>query len=135
VTWTYDPSDLSDDVSQVRVRIGDTNTHDKLLSDEELQHFIDDRGTVLLASVSAVRAIIAKLARNIDRSNIGMSAQRSQSIQHYRDLLRELERESGAHTGAPRVGGISKSDKATAESDSDRVAPTFFRGQWDKTDA
>jgi hypothetical protein len=133
VTWTWDETDISTDLAKVRVRIGDTNTNDELLSDEVIDSFLDVRSDVVLAAIDCCRAIIAKLSRDVDRSNLGMSASRSQKVQHYRDLLAELQKQAAeSSSGAPRIGGISKTAKDDVDGDSDRVAPAFRRGQFDR---
>lgn len=45
-------------------------------------------------------------------------------------LKGDLSRAGVAHTSQTSIGGISKSDKKSAESDTDRVEPRFERGQF-----
>ena len=126
MTWTYSSTSLSTDLAKVRLKIGDTNTNNQLLSDEEIQVSLDEYSDTKLASIGCIRAILAKLARDIDRSNLGMSAQRSQQIQHYKDLLAELSSESGLYA-EPFFGGGSLDEKDSLESDSDYTGNVFVK--------
>lgn len=135
MTWTWSDSDLSTALSQVRQTIGDTQENNQLLSDEMIdwrlgQTTADD---VKAASIGCVQDIIAKLARDYDRSNVGMSVSRSQQIQHYRDLLGDLIEESGgnlaAASAAPFLGGSSDAEQQTIDSDTDYKQNQFRVGQ------
>jgi len=60
MSWSYDSSALEKALNWVRFRIGDTDTDDQQLSDEEigaLLAFYDDR---YLAAADSARAIAAK---------------------------------------------------------------------------
>lgn len=131
MTWTWDETSLSTALSQVRVTIGDTNSASQLLSDEminwRLSQVDDD---VRQASVACVKDIIAKLARDYDRSNIGMSVTRSQQIQHYKDLLNELTSDASSLCEM-YVGGISDDEKDTEKDDSDFPYHEFGIGRDD----
>lgn len=134
MTWTYNIA-LATDRDRVRFRIGDTNTDKQLLADEEiaaqLTRFNND---IPLTVVSCIKAIIAKLARDYDRSNLGLSAQRSQQIQHYRDLLAEYQGTGveGALSNAEMfVGGLSKDKEDSFDDDDDYKGPHLRRGQDD----
>lgn len=127
MAWSFDAS-LSTDKDLVRFKIGDTNTGDQLVANETIQAFLDNGDSVVDASIKCVTAIIAKLAREYDRSEIGMSASRSQAVQHYRDLLKELNGELGA-LGNVSFGGDSVSDKDTIEDNDDFKGPLFERDQ------
>ncbi len=130
MTWTYTAGDDAD-LNRLRLVIGDTNTSDQLLANEELELMLDDAGDDLeVAAVAACKLIIAKLARDIDRNNLGMSATRSQKVQHYKDLLAELRATAGAKAG-PFMGGSSVDQIEDLESDEDFIAPAFRRGVGD----
>ena len=133
MTWTFSDS-IATDKDKVRLRIGDTDTDDQLLSDETLDALLAIRADVVLCAIDACRAILAKLARDIDRSAVGMSGSRSQKTQHYKDILATLIKESGGETRI-KVGGISKSDNDTLRDDSDFEKPTFTVGMNDSVDS
>lgn len=131
MTWTYN-IDLSTDKDKVRVRIGDTNTNAQLLSDEEINALFSAFSSDLtLTVVGSIRAIIGKLARDYDRSNLGMSAQRSQQIQHYKDLLAEYMGSGVEGMGARAemfVGGLSRATEESFDTDTDYKGPDMRRG-------
>lgn len=131
MTWTWDETDLSTALAQVRSAIGDTNDSDELLSDEQINWRLGQVSQdVGEASIRCVRDIIAQLSRDIDRSNVGMSASRSQKIQHYKDLLIELK-EYGGTLAEMTLTGISDSDEASIEDDADYRPNEFQIGRDD----
>jgi len=130
VSWTFSES-LTTTRDKLRLRIGDTDSGDPLLSNETLDVLLTDKGDDLaLASIDAVRAIIAKLGREFDRSAAGVSGSRSQKVQHFHDLLKQLTKESRLSTGVV-VGGLSSNRKETIEDDSDFPRPSFSVGSDD----
>lgn len=135
MTFTYDPENITTDLAKVRTIIGDTQTGvAELLTDEQINFFLTQKPDIYLASIDSAKAIIAKLARDVDRSNIGMSASRSQKVQHYKDLIDQLEIEAtaGAEVFA---GGLSIDAHTTAETDTDLVQPKFIKDQDDNPGA
>jgi len=133
MTWTFSDS-LSTDRDKVRLKIGDTDTQDQLLSDETIDALLAVRDDVVLCSIDACRAILAKLAREIDRSAAGMSGSRSQKTNHYKDILANLTKESGGETRV-KVGGISKGDNDTIRDDSDFEPLAFSIGMNDRNNS
>lgn len=131
MTWTYDSTDLSTDLAKVRLDIGDTNTNDQGLTDEEINRFLDSY-SLAGATLRSAQALYAKWVRDVDRSNLGMSAQRSQKLQHLMDIIKELQKRTGRRA-APFLGGVSQDNKDTLNSSEDFIQPAFQRGAWDKT--
>ena len=130
MTWSYS-SALSTDRDKIRLKIGDTNTNDQLLADEAIDVALLDTDDVILAAITCVKWILAKIARDVDRSTQGPTSSRSQKTLHYRELLEDLEKEAYASVGC-EVGGVSDSSKTTLESDTDFLQPTFSVGMDDK---
>ena len=130
MAWTYSDS-LTTDRDKVRLKIGDTDTDDQLLSNETIDALLDIRADVILCAIDCVRAILAKLARDIDRSAAGMTGSRSQRIANYEIVLRNLIKESGGETRM-KVGGISKDDADSLRDDSDFAQPDFTIGAHDR---
>ena len=130
MSFTYD---LSTDIGKTRRDTGDTASDTAFLSDEEIQSILDDYSTSLAnAAVRCCEIILAKIAKQIDRSVVGINSSRSQLTQHYQDLLKTLKiraAESGGITAY--AGGISESRIDTAESDSDYTPPQFGVGRDD----
>ena len=126
MTWTFSDS-LTTDRDKVRLKIGDTDTQDQLLSDETLDALLAVRNDVVLCAIDACRAILSKLARDIDRSAAGMSGSRSQKTTHYKDVLATLVKESSGETRM-KVGGVSRSENETILDNSDFEKPSFTIG-------
>ena len=133
MTFSYDP-DQTTTRDIVRFRIGDTDSNRELLSNEELNAIIARKAAVLPASVEAVEAILALIARDIDRNAAGVSSSRSQMTTHYEALRGKLVREMMTESEM-FVGGLSKSAKAGFEDDSNFVKPSFQIGQFDNPQA
>lgn len=95
MTFTYSIANLTTPLAQVRLRIGDTDSNLQLLQDEEISVALATHANAVLpAAIACVRLILARLARDVDTSHAGVSAQRDQKTQHYRDLLQMLLDES-----------------------------------------
>ena len=120
MTFTWDPTALAtSELQQVRLTIGDRDSGKPLLTDEEINFRLDQYSDgVLPASIRCVQDILAKLARDVDRSNVGMSSTRSQQTTHYRDLLKELKAENST-LGEMYVGGTSDSAEDAINSSTD----------------
>ena len=130
MAWTYsgDPSDSDRD--WVRFRVGDTDSTDPQLTDGEIDSLVSDEGSKEAAALAAVRAILAKYARLVDKSVGDLHLSYSQRQASYQALAERLERLYALRTAIPFAGGISISGKETLEDDTDRVAPFAKRGQF-----
>ncbi len=132
MTWTYDPTDLSTDLARVRLEIGDTNTNDQGLTDEEINYYLVTSGLGLAQStLRCAEALYARWVRDVDRSNLGMSANRSQKLQHLKDLIDGHLRPRHMRRVTPYLGGVSESAKDSLRSDTDAVQPGIRKGQFD----
>lgn len=133
MSFSYDPT-LPADLDKVRLFIGDTNSADPLLQDEEITGLLAMFGSVAIASVKAANAIAAKYARFADQETGDIAVRYSQISKMYRDLVAELQSGLAAIGGAmPYAGGISRSDKLSQELDTDRVQPSFTVDKDDNT--
>lgn len=127
MTWTYDPTSTAD-LDVVRRYIGDTNTKDQILADEELTPYIDVAPTLHAAAADAIDfGILPKIARDVDSSGVGISTTRSQKTMHYKDLAKNLRSRSGSSADI-YVGGASVSTNETYGDDTSLVQPQFMRG-------
>ena len=132
MTWTYTNTSIVTNLAKVRLLIGDTNTNDQILTDEEITFHIGEEGNIYLAGAACCDSIIGQFARDVDRSGVGIQATRSQIVQHYQDLAERLRKrgEKNADLTDDLIGGESESRKETLESDSDFVKPLFRNRQW-----
>jgi hypothetical protein len=139
MSFTFDPAaSTQTDLHKVRQRIGDVVSTDALLTDEQINALVASAGSWLEAARDCVNLILAKIAREVSRSAVGLSGQRDQQWQHYIDLRDGIvdELASGSSASATvaypvLVGPNEKSKKDSMRLDTDYEAPRFTREQWD----
>lgn len=108
MTWTYVP-DFSLAKDRVRLLIGDTDSSDPLISDEEIS--VHTTGVLApandyLAAAAVCDAIAGKFSRRADMSTGASSVSLSQQVTQYERKARELRRRSATRT-APYVGSAT----------------------------
>jgi hypothetical protein len=140
MAWTYggDPSANARDA--IRFLIGDTDTTDQLLSDEEIAWVNSEAsgtatGTTALydAAYRCCLTIASKLAREADKQIGDLSVSMSQRAKAYREQAASLKELSGREGGVPipYAGGITISDKEIDEENSDIFRTWFSSGQFE----
>lgn len=82
--WTYDPTDLGKHLNWIRLRIGDTDTNDQQISDEEIQGCLDRDSRREFAAAMVADLIAAKYTR------LGANAER----ETYHTLASEIRKEA-----------------------------------------
>ena len=87
MTTTYT---LTTTTGQIRLVIGDTDTDNALLTDEEIAFFYSSEGSVTLGAAAASEAIAAKYAANATGETIGDYAYTSKTMDHYLSLAKRL---------------------------------------------
>lgn len=132
MTFTYASTSLTTDLAKVRRLIGDTSSGSAEFTDEEVNFFIGEEGTIYGAASLACESLAAVYADKVDKSAGDLSISLSHKYEHYKTLGEQF-RVTAKSKGAPALyaGGISVSDKDTQESDSDRVTPDFYKEQFD----
>lgn len=130
MTWTYSGDPSSSDRDAIRFLIGDTETLDQLVTDEEIAYALTQQPSINLAAALVCDAIAAKFAREADRRVGDVSLSASQRAEAYRTKARDL-RTNGLSLALPSFGGRSISEKETLDEDSDAVQPSFRIGQDD----
>lgn len=128
MTWTYTP-DFTQSRDKVRFLIGDTNTNDQLVSDEEIAFALAQNANIYRAGAILCRGIGLKLSRQLtlDPAPGGVSLDSQAQAEKYLKLADDLEDQAVSVSSAASVfaGGISVADKAAREADSDRVSLAF----------
>ena len=114
----------------MRLRIADTSSVNTKLTDEEITALTDTFGNKYLAAAAAAEQVGAQFAGKSDKTVGKLSISQGSAGQRYFDLAKALRREASLFA-SPYAGGISADDKASEESDSDRVAPAFKVGQFE----
>ena len=130
MTYSY-TSPSASDKDAVRFAVGDTDSTDWLLSDEEIQYLIDTYG-LSGAKWRAAKAIAAKFARMATSEKDGDISRNYDRYQYYIGLADKLKSEA-AMGGGMYAGGISKDDKEANEDNTDIVQPAFKVNQFDTT--
>jgi hypothetical protein len=140
VAWTYSGDPASSARDAIRFLVGDTDTNDQLLSDEEIA-WVNTEATgsptstdsLYEAAVRCCITIAAKLAREADKQIGDLSVKLSQRAGAYRtqaDELRTLAQREGS-VPVPYAGGITISDKDIDEENSDLFRGWFSSGQFE----
>ena len=126
MSWSYsgDPNQSKRDA--VRFVIGDTDTNDQLISDEEVDYLVTLHGTLNRSASECCRAIAAKFARNMNRSIGGLSADFSAKYRQYMELANSLMSKEELEPVGPFISGYKRSEKESRELDNDRET-TFGR--------
>lgn len=131
MTWTYTNDPSSVQLDELRLLIGDIDSADPQLTDEELNYLLSSEGSVRPAAMEAVRLLLAYYARLVDKSVGDLRLSYSQRKDQYEGLLAQLQYQTALRTAGPLIGGISKGRKETVDANPDRVAPAFRRDQFD----
>ena len=96
---------IESDLDRVRLKIGDTDTENALLVDEEIEAFIDAwPNNIEMAAADSADAIAAKFSRGFNFSTDGQSFNRRERVEHYTDLAKRLRSRGGVFvwpTAAP----------------------------------
>ncbi len=133
MTWTYDSSAPGDtDRDQIRLMIGDVDTTDQQLTDEEIAYYVTTYTTVGASAVAAARAIMARYARLVSKSVGDLRISLSDRHTHYKELVAYLE--SVAESSDPwqvYAGGQSVAEIDADDADTDLPTSSFRRGQFD----
>lgn len=135
MTWTYSGNPGSSTLDEVRFLIGDTDTDDQLLSNEELNWIIAREPTAYEAAISAVNRLISQAAREaqMSRSVGGLSISRNngQKVAQWESLLSRLRYEMFQH-GAPSPVVNDNALVRTVDKDlEDKSGTDFWLGQMD----
>lgn len=132
MTWSYLEPSRADAVSrdEVRFLIGDTCKDDGLVQDEEIDWALTQFSDTRLASALVLRALAAKLTREVDMSVGGVSVSGSQKSTGFLTLASRYD-PSGVTAGTalalPSFGGLSIAAKEVFNENSDAVQPFFTR--------
>lgn len=90
------PLSLSD-LDRVRLRVGDTDMSDPLLSDQEIETLLGEwPGNLDLVAANAAEAIAAKFSRGFNFTTERQQFNRSERVNHYTQLAANLRRRGGA---------------------------------------
>lgn len=95
MTWSYSGNPASSDKDKVRFLIGDTDTTDQLLSNEEIDYTIAEAGSIYQAahdSAYAVASTYARLATSKSVGDLSLSfSDRAASFYQVADRMLQLQ--------------------------------------------
>ena len=131
-TYTNDPANRP--IDRVRFEVSDTATATAKLSDEEILMLIGDNNHVLYAAAAAAEAIGGQSASGLESKSVGdfTLSFPSGDLGSYSALASALRLRAAKKAGGSLyAGGLSKTDKAAMEADTDRVQPVFSIGMDD----
>ena len=145
MSWSYSSSDLntttaSGRLNTIRLLVGDTDTTDQLIQNEEITFALSQSNDSVYYAASLVcRLIAAKFSRLVDTSlDNAISAKYSTRAKQYQQLALQIEAQAKKASGKSIgvfAGGILKTDMLTAKEDPDRVVPAFTVHQFDNVEA
>lgn len=139
MAWSYDPSNLTTDTASgrlntVRLLLGDTETLDQQVQDEEVLFALSQtNNNVYYAAAWLAKTVASQYARKVDVSLDGaLSAKYSDLSKQYQALSEKLEyqgKKSGASVGVV-AGGITKTSVNSVRENTDRIGGTFRRDRF-----
>ena len=140
MSWSYDPTTLGTSTSterlnSVRYLVGDTDTSDQQVQDEEITFALTQVGDNIFYAASFVADnLSAKFSRLVNTKLDGaLSADYSDLAQNYRLLASQLRQQGQRYSGTAlgiSFGGITVSDINTNRENSDRVEAAFRRDRF-----
>ena len=142
MTWTYSGDPATNARDSIRFLVGDTDTNDQLVSDEEIawtnnQVTGSDTATTDLYTVAyrVMLAIASKFSRLANQAIGDMRVDLSQKADNARTQAEQLRALAGRENlvPVPYAGGISVSDKDIDRANPDRVDPFFTTAQFANT--
>lgn len=138
MAWSYDEGNLntSDTLGRLnatRLLIGDTDTYDQQVQDEEIVFALAQaNNNVYGAGAWVCRVIAAKYSRNVDSEISGALKESASQLQdHYNSLADNLEYQ-GQKLGGLGIaaGGIKVSTVDGVRANTNRVKPEFNKDQF-----
>ena len=145
MAWSYNAADLntttaSGRLNTVRLLIGDTDTTDQLVQNEEILFALSQVGNnVYYAGSWVCKTIAAKFSRMVDTQLDGaLSANYSDRAKQFQQLSVQIEAQ-GKKTSGKALGvfggGVSVAQVDATNQDPDRVKPAFSINQFDNVEA
>ena len=145
MAWSYSATNLntttaSGRLNSVRLLVGDTDTTDQLVQDEEITFALSQANdNIYYAAAWVCRTIAAKFSRMVDTQLDGaLQASYSDRAKQYQQLAVQVENQGKKTSGKSLgvfAGGISNNDMFVANQDEDRFTPAFSINQFDNVEA
>lgn len=142
MAWTYSGDPDSSALDGIRFLIGDTDTNDQLLANEEITWMnsqvsgsTTSTDSLYTVAYRCMITIASKFSRLADQAVGDMRVSMSQKARGAREQAKELKvlAQSEGGTPTPYAGGLTISDKELDLDNSDLVKPSFSQGQFANT--
>lgn len=130
MTWSY-TAPTSGNKDAVRFLIGDTDTTDQQLSDEEITYVLSQYSSLYMAAANCCDALANKFSRQVQKTVGKISLAANQRATAYREAAALLRSKRNAEGLAMFIGGRSLSDKQSFGDNADAVQPSFAIGMDD----
>jgi len=140
MSWSYDATALgtstaAERLNSVRYLVGDTDTSDQQVQDEEVTFALSQVGDNIFYAASFVADnLSAKYSRLVDTKLDGaLSSKYSDLTKNYRLLASQLRQQGQRYSGGAlgiSFGGITVSGINTNRANTDRVQPSFRRDRF-----
>lgn len=130
MTWTYTASSLTaGSKDHVRKLVGDTDSAQPLISDEEITFNLTQFSNVYRAAAQTAEDIAATFASKCDTTNTGdLSVKASQRYAQYSKLAQTLRNRASRGVSTMKVYGAYKANVDTLDEDTSLVEPRFRVG-------
>ena len=139
MAWSYDPTDLDNTTASgrlniVRLLVGDTDTIDQQVQNEEITFGLSENGdNIYLSAGWVARAIASKYSRLVTTSLSGaLSSDYSDLAKQYQTLADQLEYQAKTNGAAVGIlaGGITKSGVEAVRANTNRIEGSFRRDRF-----
>ena len=139
MSWSYDETNLgtstpAERLNTVRFLVGDTNTLDQQVQDEEIEFALSEKNdNVYRAAAFVCRTIASQYARRVNTELDGaLRSDYSDLMGNYQALAREMDRTAKTTGGSlgMSVGGTRRSTVGTVRDDNNRVKPSFTKDKF-----
>ena len=139
MAWSYDPTDLdtsttSGRLNTIRLLVGDTDTVDQQVQNEEIIFGLSENGNNIYLSASWIaRTISSKYSRQVTTSLDGaLSANYSDLAKQYQTLADQLEYQGKTNGAAVGIlaGGITKTQVEGVRANTNRIEGSFRRDRF-----
>lgn len=129
-TFNYSGDPRASAKDAVRFLIGDTDSRDQLLSDQEIDYLVEAAGSPREAAAQACESLAAG-RDSIDKEIDDLVIKGRQHSEHWNELADRIRRRRTGSRMGVFAGGVSISDGNSRDLNSDRPAPAFDVGQFD----
>lgn len=126
MSWSYDPQ-LDTDLDLVRFYVGDTNTNNQRVSNEEITAILALEPIPILAAAMICDSLAGSQSSASSRSIGGTSVSGDSESAHFEKQAVRLRNQYRQKPVSIFMGGQTESDKDTRRSDTDLVQPFFER--------